>query len=290
MQSMDLVEIDKTFIGMIYGKVGAGKTTLTQWLAQVLAAGEPILYCDSADGWVSLQNTPDLMENTTRIAINEASELTVIANALKNRSKGFEDFRVLVIDELSSLAEEILEDVVRDRSGTAKDELLPEIEGKDYGPQGQIIMSIVRNLKKVDNLHIILVAHSREKTDHRKVTTIYPQFPPLLGGNLQKLMHVTSYVTASVKERKGKTTYEREVQSQPTALILAKSRIGHMPVTCDFETYVNVIADWVEGDLAEEGTPSEQDDAPTELAADELPTDGIPVADTSEDDEPAYAD
>lgn len=292
MNDMEHQEIDTEFIGEIYGGPGAGKTVLAMKLAQELALGEPILYLDSADGWVSLKNHPELQENASLIQMDDPSDMPVITNALKTRAKGFEDFRVVVVDEFSSVAQQSLEEIVREDQGLALDELLGEYQGRNYGTMTQLMASILRNLKKVAKLHIILVSHSRDKTDNRKVTTHFPEYPPLLLNQIQKLVHVTAYATATIEERKGKISYNRQVQSQPSGLVLAKSRIGGMPVRTDFATWVDIIADWTYGELMEEGTPTEMDAPIATLADDIPPTDGLPGADTSdeEDDEPAYAE
>lgn len=288
MVDLSLQEVDKDFTGMIYGGPGAGKTTLSMTLAQELALGDPILFLDSADGWVSLADREDLTANTQMIRLESGSDLAVIVDALSKKSKGFEDFKVVVIDEHSSIAQWVLEDVVRDKMGLRPDEDLPEFEGSLYGVMTNIVASQLRNLKKVEGLHIILVAHSREKTDRRQVTTIKPEYSPLLLSQTQKLMHVTAYMSSEITAVKGKPVYSRKVQSQPSGLVLAKSRISHMPVVTDTQTWTDTIVDWVYGELLDEGVPAEEDFAPDTLAEDIPPTDGLPASELAEDDEPAY--
>jgi hypothetical protein len=293
MQAMDSQEIDKHFIGMIYGPPGGGKTTTAVWLAQSLANWEEdILYLDSADGWVSLEATPALMEHVTRLPLEDAGDLRAVAAALTKRSPGFETFSVIVVDELSSVAQDTLETYVREELGLRSDEVIPEIEGKHYGPMGQMVSSDVRKLRRVPDLHVIFVAHSREKKDNRGVETKYPQFSPLLGTEIQKIMHVTSYISAEVILKKGKPTYTRKIQSLPSGLITAKSRIPNMPyMITDPEEWVNRITDWTQGELAEAGVAAEEPMEDMPLAEDVPPTDGLPVADVEDvDDQPAYAD
>jgi energy-coupling factor transporter ATP-binding protein EcfA2 len=289
MQDMDLQTVEKKLFSLLYGPFGAGKTTLAMGLAQRLRAsfGGRILYLDSSDGWVSLDNIPSLKDGATRYELGDSKDLATIGEALRKRSKGFEDFTVLVIDEASSIATDVLENVVRDRTGTDRNVELPEVEGKDYGTMTQILGATLRNLKKVPNLHVIVLAHSRDKQDHRKVTITFPAFSPMMLTEIQKISHLTGYVTAEMKGTAANTEYIRQVQSQPTMLISAKSRIGHMPVKTDFPTFVSIVGDWVDGDSFEADVDGPEPQV--EIEADELPEEGVPVADV-EDDEPVLVE
>lgn len=281
MTAMADTEIDKNFIGMLYGAFGTGKTIAAMKLAQELTDGSGILYLDSADGWVSLDDYPKLKEDVTYNALSDAKDLAAIADALAKRDKGFEFFDVLVVDELSSVAGEVLEDANRSRTGIKRGEILEETIGADYGVATQIVASLVRTLKKTRNLHIIFVAHDREKTVNRIVVHT-PQFSPLLNSEIQKLMHVTGYLSTKVTERKGQPVYERTIQSWPTAFVAAKNRIKAMPYKASVDKWVDVIADWAlsNGELS---TPTETPD----LADDDLsdvPKDDVQDGDTEEDE------
>jgi hypothetical protein len=253
-------------------------------LAHKLSNGGKVLYVDSADGWVSLENIPALLHNTVRIPFEEYGDLPSLASALRDSRKGaLKDVNVIVIDELSSIANDVLDTVLRQRLGT-KDDEIPNItaEWSDYYPQKELIRKAVIQLHEVPDLHVILVAHAKEKIDHRKVKVQKPDFPDKLLGELQKLMHITAYCTAETGMVAGTVTYTRQVQSQPSALVEAKSRIGGLGYKVDSIEFVNTVSDWVLGARMENDLikPEVQD-----LVPDELPTDGVPVAD-NDDDEP----
>jgi deoxyadenosine/deoxycytidine kinase len=291
MSDMDSQTIRTDFLGMLYGPSGTGKTTLAMLLAQKLRGDGNVLYLDSSDGWVSLRNIPALMKNTSRFPIESSAELPALATALMKRQKGYENFNVVVIDEVSSIANEVLEAVVREATGTPTDQELPEIEGKHYLPMTRIVSSIIGQFHKVPNLHVILVAHDREKVDHRKVTVVSPSFSPLLLKELQRRMHVTSYVTAEAKNVAGDLTYVREVQSQPTKLVEAKSRIGGMPVKTDFGTWTDIIAGWVHSD--DMHTDINSPEPKVEIVDDEIPSEDIPLSDDipqGDDDAPVFSE
>lgn len=276
---------DKDFIGMFYGPSGAGKTTFVVGLAQALTKSGRILYLDSSDGWVSLQNFPGLTSGVTRIRYGGYDDLAGIADALRKKAKGFTDFDVIVVDEMSSIAEETLDEVILDKYG----DKTAEPEGKDYRPMGQLIMAALNTLHGVEGLHVILVAHDREEVDHRKVKIVMPGFPPKLRKGIQKLMHVIGYVSATVTGSEKNTEYLHTIQCQPTKLVEAKSRIGGMPLLTAFDSAVDVVSEWVSGDTFVDDTTSPE--VFIEPEEDALPVEGVPLSDSYEDDdEPAFVE
>lgn len=284
MTDVEHSEPEKVLKLMLYGPPGGGKTVLAVGIAQqLIAEGQKIIYVDSADGWVSLKNHQGLTQDVIRLPYRESSDLFALATAIDQGK--LDTAGVVVIDELSSIQNDILDSVARQRAGTRPEDPLPEIEGKDYRPMGDTVRSMLNRLSQ-SGLHVILIAHDNARVDHRKVTVMEPSLPPKLLQLVQGLMHVTGRVTAEIGGTQKAPTYTRTVQAAPSALVQAKTRIGSLrtDTKVDFGTFSQKIADWVNsGQMAQDLVEGEHQ----ELMPDELPTDGIPAADP-DDTTPAY--
>jgi hypothetical protein len=275
----------KDFMGMIYGIPGTSKTTTAMGLAQALAGGEKIVYVDTAQGWVALEQFPALMENAVRFQYDSYDDLPTLAGALAlpeaRQPELIRGARVVVLDEASGIADAVLDRVLRERLGT-KDDDIPNVtpEWSDYFPQKELVRKAIIQLQEIEGLHVILVAHEKEKIDDRKVKIVSPDFPNKLLGELQKLMHVTARATSKTAMKAGELQYIRELQSQPTARIEAKSRIPALNVISEQFDWVSIVADWVlSGTIAETLAAPE---IPNDIHEDIVPVDGTDVAPDTE--------
>lgn len=241
MQDMETEVISKNFFALLYGSYGTGKTTLISGVAKKLAGPTgKILYLDSAEGFASLDNIPTLKKNMTRLQIKDPKDLMTIADAMKSGKPGFRDFKVLLLDEVDSWFEIILHNFVRETTGTLPTEDLPEIEGKHYGPPTAAMLNIINTFKAVDGLHIIMVAHNQERGKEPKIVTS-PSLPPKLMKGINEKVHVVGLVEAAIS----KDGYTRTVQVNPSKQVVAKTRIGGLPVKIDFKDLPKIVADWV---------------------------------------------
>jgi len=291
MTDLDHQDVERTLALLLYGPPGGGKTVLGMGIAQgLLSDTGRILYIDSAAGWVSLDSFPSFKASTTHIKYEKSSDLFALAEAVRRKTKGFEDFEVVMIDELSSIADDILDDVVRAKHSTPPGEPTPEVEGQDYRPMGQTVHQAVVAFQKA-GLHVIIVAHDSNWTDKQKNVNYNPSLSPKLRAKLQGLMHVTGRVTAEIGGTVAKPVYTRTVQAAPSARVEAKTRIGALreSTKISFKDFTEVVVDWVWGEEMGEDIANEENH---ELVPDRLPEDvieeSVPATDSDDDDEPAF--
>jgi len=290
MTDLEHQDVERTLHAMLYGPPGGGKTILSMGIAQgLLTEVGQILYIDSAEGWVSLDSFKSLKKGAHRIQYETSSDLFALAEACRRKTKGFEDFEVVVIDELSSIADDILDDVVRKKHSTPPGEATPEVEGVDYRPMGQTVHQAVVSFQKA-GLHVIIVAHDSNWTDKQKNVNYNPNLSPKLRAKLQGLMHVTGRVTAEIGGTVAAPVYTRSVQAAPSARVEAKTRIGALreSTKISFADFTDVVTSWVWSDEMAEDLVAEENH---ELVPDRLPEDvveeGAPATD-SDNDEPAF--
>lgn len=250
MSDLDHQEVEKEFIGAFYGSHGVGKTSAAQALAQKLRGTGRILFLDSADGWVSLDNIKPLKRNTDLLQVTDPRELMVIANALRNRMKigdyDFSEYSVVVLDEVSSWFTDVLHSYVREQTNTPDDQDLPEIEGSMYAAPQAAFLNLIKVFHKTPGLHVIMVAHEQDRAikGEKGASKITPSLSPKLMAGIAQLSHVVARFEAR-KDPKAKDGYRREAQVLPTRYVEAKTRIGGLDVKEESTALVRKIADWI---------------------------------------------
>jgi hypothetical protein len=295
MTDLNLGDVQKDGMFMIYGDPGVGKTVLAVGLARkIVEPGQKVVFLDSNKGIVSLDNHPGLKKDLIHFKYGQYQDLPTLAQAIRDGKAPFDNVGAIVIDELSSIAESVLDTLLRERLGTPVGEI-PEVvpDWTDYRPMGELIKKALFDLEDIDGLHVIVVAHAEQKADHRKVVITRPAFSPKLRGGIEKIMQVTGYVTAETKKEIGSdaATYVREIQVHPTKLVEAKCRVGGLPIKMGMVEFVNEVTDWLY-DEDRQAADLAAAEFEGEGADDELPAeDGIQPADDAydvDDDAPAF--
>ena len=246
---------------LIYGESGTGKT--------VLAAGfgENVILVDSANGWVSLRNHPEIMSKVRRIEYQGLSQLDALVNAI---IEGELECDTLVLDEASSMAMADLDTVLKSRA--AKDpNKSPDIPTQpDFFQNTERVRRCFAGVMKLP-CNVVLTAHVREDRDERTGKVfIRPAFTPKMRQTIVQECHMVGYLTANeITKDEDETEYRRRLQVQPTASITAKTRIGGLPTVIDAPNLNTIFADWQKSIV--DGTPvvEPEPDAPVAETSDE---------------------
>jgi len=235
---------------MIYGDSGVGKTVAAMSIAQqVTPPTKSIIFIDSAEGWVSLDNHKNLKVRTNYIPwtkIENLEALEALAIAIGEGIHPWSTVGTIVLDESSSLANDDLDRVVFDRSKstTGKDPDTPM--QPDYNTTTNRVRKFYGDLIKVSELNVILTAHLRSDKDNMQREKISPSFLPKLSAHLRGMLHLVAYMTAEQMKGEAGDKYIRQFQCHPTSRIVAKTRIGGIPPVTDSKQLVGRLKEWLE--------------------------------------------
>ncbi len=282
-------EVSGDFRGIIYGESGVGKTVFGMQLAQVITpGGTGIVFADARHGWDVMANHPDLTDRAMRLEVQTLDDLVVMAQALKARQGLFEYVGTIVIDEISVLSSDNLARLQRERLNVSADKAIQTPpEWPDYNANQNAVTRAVEALQSVPDLHVIQIAHIKYDKDDRGVERSGPDFPKGLSANLRRDVHLVAKFESKIDRQSDDSAPEfiREVQVHPSARVVAKTRVGGLPVKAHPDTIISAVAAWLGSDeMAEDLSQPE----PQILAQDEVANDGVRAVDI-EDDEPAFS-
>lgn len=230
---------------LLYGQSGVGKTVEAFTLAHMcLEPGKRILYIDTGEGWVSLQNHPELKKNVTRMTYKGISQIEVMVNAIKANVEGWNDYGVVIFDEFSTSAKQFLH-IVLDKNNV--DSLTEAPEFKHWGILSRNIEKTYWKLMELKETHnMILIAHERTKEEQgTKLKYIAPSFMDSIEGTVKENVHVVARMTAEVINTSGAPQYSRKMQVHPTKIVVAKSRVGGLDILVTPQRFNERIAEWL---------------------------------------------
>jgi len=238
---------------IIYGAPGAGKTVELVKLAQAVTdPDKEIIYLDSAQGFVSLKNHPGLMKRVTRYRFKGVSQLATMAAAIAESAPGFDNVGAIIIDEISSIAKEDLSLVVVAR---IKADKITEYDGADWPGYNANLERVSRELRKLYKLpiHILMASHMKDSEEKStKKNRKRPSMPPELSEVGNGLAHVLAYMEGSIREVAGKVQYVHSLQVHPSSLVMAKSRVGGLPLKVTPDKFNERMVEFVQTGITEE--------------------------------------
>lgn len=245
-----LTNTQASFKGMIYGVSGVGKTVHAMMMAQdITPTGKDILYIDTAEGWVSLQNHPQLKKRTTRMRFINIQQLEALCHAYRMNVEDFTKYGCIIVDEVSSAADNTLDEIVRYRASQdhTKDPDTPT--QPDYNTTTIKVRRAINDLLTLTGVHVILVSHVRKDKDNRNIEVQSPSFLPKLGVKIKQPLHLITHLSGNEIDEE---TYVRIFQVHPTRTIDAKTRIGGLKPQVQYDELILKTKGWLAGEVMTE--------------------------------------
>lgn len=259
----ELADARPNILAMIYGDSGVGKTVGAVQMAQDIT-GEygRIMYIDTAQGWVSLLNHPELKARIDRMRYVNLNQLDALGEAIRNGEGGFGQYKTIVFDEASSAADTTLDDVLKYRSSLDRSKDPDTPTQPDYNTATNRIRKSFFDLLTIPNTNVIFVAHARKDKDNRMVEVTSPSFLPKLSGKIRQPLHLVAHLSGNEVNEK---EYRRIYQVHPTRTIQAKTRIGGLEPQVSYEELIDKIKGWMGGTVpdAEPNVPVPDHDPET---------------------------
>lgn len=237
--------------GILYGDSGGGKTYTAAKLAQKIAKlyGGKVLYFDAVNAWRTLKNHPELLDGLVHIKYTGKSQLDVLNIALENNRPEVADFKVIVLDEASTMLDMDC-DLVLEAGAQADTTKDPDVLTQpDMGKATQRMRRTIIKLLKQD-VSVIMVSHVRNDLDKDVgFATTRPAFMPKFSRTAREGLDFVVFQSATQKARDGELRYERQVQCHPTTLVVAKTRVGGLPLKTHPDIWVEQVMKWLKGEV-----------------------------------------
>lgn len=246
----NMIDIDKDmkFKGLFYGDPGARKTVESAKIGNkvLMIAADP-------EGWVSLRNHPELGLGT-RIKVmgyDGISQLEALATAFDEDQPLVREFDTVHLDTLSHMASMDLDVVQKQKMKKKGDDFDFE---KDMWPvYNQNALRVKNALVKLLHapINVVATAHARE-VEIKKFGTatgerrLQPKFSPEIFSAINADFSMIAYMECKTGvDRAGNISYKCETQFHPTALVVAKTRIGGLPVKVKDANLKEIVNNWL---------------------------------------------
>lgn len=292
----DLTPSKFPFVGGIYGDMGTGKTVTGMKLLQnIVPQDKKILYINTAAGYSTFNNHPELMKRVKRIQFERQEQLVAIGKAIgaakkymasdkaaeaNNMIKALSLIDGVMFDEYTHMAKLDQAWIVRTRATQAEEN--NTFKDPHNPAQPDYLSQQVRSNEVIEafmnaGVHCVFICHAR----YDEKTAVYrPDFPAATGADVFRVLHSMYYAESPRNE---KNMPVRQLQLQPGRKFVAKNRVGGLGVTATVEQIINAYHKWGINDDAKEAPKelaSPQETIVTEDSVPEKETEETPVAST----------
>lgn len=243
----DLTTSQPSFKGLLYGVSGVGKTVSAVMLAQqITPPDKTIQYIDTAQGWVSLMNHPELItDRVKRMRYINLAQLDALSLMIKAGLDEFGRIGTIILDEATSAADTSLDEVLQFRASKDRSKDPDTPTQPDYNTTTNRVRKTFNELSNLEGVHVIFVGHSRKDKDNRNIEKESPSFLPKLGQKIKQPLHLIANVSGNEIDNK----YVRIFQVHPTRTIDAKCRIGGLPPQVEYKVLADQIDGWLRGNV-----------------------------------------
>ena len=241
--------------GLIYGRGGVGKTVTAGSLF------DRILYLSvDPGGYTSFRNHPQLGWKTRikPMRYKGLSQLEALADAFLEREEHFTEFNHLIIDTATNTGVLDLDLITKERIKYKKK------KGDEFDFMDDMLGVYNQNTFRLKAaylklmlapVHITLIAHDRnfDDKDDTGYKLIQPKFTPEVYKSIES--YCTQVIRMTATRQKGSDddgtpVYTRRMQFHPSGNIVAKSRIGGLPIIQENTNLKEILDKWLN-----EGTP-----------------------------------
>lgn len=248
-----LSESVPSFKAMLYGVSGVGKTVHAMMIAQEITPPDKwILYIDTAEGWVSLNNHEEemhLKRRSERMRYINLNQLEALCRAVRQEAGKFAFLGSIVFDEASSAADSALDEVLKFRAAADRGKDPDTPTQPDYNTTTNRVRKAYMDLLTLPGVHVILVSHTRKDKDNRNVEVVSPSFLPKLGQRLKQPLHLVANLSGNELEEE---KYVRIFQVHPTRRIDAKTRVGGLKPQVEYDELIDKVKGWLVGTVPEQ--------------------------------------
>jgi len=242
-----------SFKAMIYGVSGVGKTVHSMMIAQEITPPDRwILYIDTAEGWVSLNNHEKemhLKRRTERMRYMNLNQLEALCRMTRDGVGKFGSLGCIVFDESSSAADQSLDEVLKMRAAADRSKDPDTPTQPDYNTTTNRVRKTYMDLLTLPGVHVILVSHARKDKDNRNVEVVAPSFLPKLGQKLKQPLHMIANLSGNELDDE---KYVRIFQVHPTRRIDAKTRVGGLKPQVEYDALIVKVKGWLGGDVPDQ--------------------------------------